>query len=571
MGAFFGCYGTPALASQLGPMKWESPDGLCRFSQIPIHSHCDRFSIVFSGLIANHLQIRCGLRFASWRGLTDTETLVEGLSQRGPALMLEIRGRFAFAAYDHLKRQLLLARDHLGIHPLYHIWQEGGLCFSSDYRKLFAIPVLSAQEISQWLAWGRRFDAVQLVPPGMPGLHSLPAGLVVRVNHLRPHRPVRYWPPQPRPDWGPLPLSTARRVRQFLLDQLERSVAEQLYCAGSQAGCLSYPSIDSASLLVLASRLSRFPLASFRLLFTGQHHHQDELVHRIEEHCGVHQVSFFLEAEQACSWVEEALIAIEAPSLQALHTHLVGRAAQAAGLDVVLTTLGADALFGNTVSHRMVPRFCRLAWLPQTVRRWLFSARHPNLLGLPIPDEWHLSLALHRIHSDSLLVGSGSEPLQWPKEPPHCITQRFGRISWAELFGASEQGIRGGDAFCKEGTLCTRHPFLDPLLVESLIRIPRRFHQSDLGLLKDACLAQLPPGLLLHRHSPQIPLPLASWILGPLQLLCRSRLECLIASDWLDPDWIRTQWKHFEADPRHLNRVWSLVVLGEYARRSMSS
>lgn len=107
--------------------SWLSSDGRCWLAHQPITSHCGRFTLLFIGEIYNHFQVRKGLRFQAWQGHSHKETLVEGLAQRGPALLLELRGMFVFAAYDSQKQQLLLARDRLGIKPLYLSWQPQGV------------------------------------------------------------------------------------------------------------------------------------------------------------------------------------------------------------------------------------------------------------------------------------------------------------------------------------------------------------------------------------------------------------------------------------------------------------
>jgi asparagine synthetase B (glutamine-hydrolysing) len=77
--------------------SWRSCDGRCWLAPHPITSHCGRFSLVFSGTIYNHQQVRIGQRFLGWSGTSDSETLVEVLAQRCPALLLDLRGMFAFA------------------------------------------------------------------------------------------------------------------------------------------------------------------------------------------------------------------------------------------------------------------------------------------------------------------------------------------------------------------------------------------------------------------------------------------------------------------------------------------
>ena len=198
---------------------WLSRDGLCSLGHTrqlsnngnpnllqPITSHCGRFTLAFHGQIYNHEQVRSGLRYKYWVTNSDSETLVEGLAQRGLALLLELRGMFAIAAYDSQKCQLLLARDRLGIKPLYLSWQPRMLCFSSERHLLPGANSLSVSTISNLLCFGYNFTPSEFSNSRSSEVLSLPPGIAVRINTGRPHDPVRYWPPQPRPDWTPLPI-----------------------------------------------------------------------------------------------------------------------------------------------------------------------------------------------------------------------------------------------------------------------------------------------------------------------------------------------------------------------------
>ena len=568
---------SPASLSDHGPDakgEWHSPDGLCRLAAHPSHSHCGRFTLVFNGAIYNHLDVRHVLRFSSWRGETDRETLVEGLAQRGPALLLDLCGMFAFAAYDHHKQQLLLGRDRLGIQPLYMAWEESGLRFASERRALPGGQELSPQAISQMLAWGHLSSPAELVPPATAGVHTLPAGLVVRLNRDRPHRPVRYWPTQPRPDWGPLPIRSATRARSFLRDQLERAVSEQQLGEGP-VGCFLSSSFNSAILLALACRIQPGRISSFSLAFAGNIEGERSAARQIATHCGADNHELSLEADEAIAWVKEGLVTLDQPTPDGLHTFLLSRAMGVQGFTVALSSLGANELFGGCHSHRLVPWLLRIGWLPTHLRHQLLNLLSPALAckfsRLPHWDTWHLSLALRRLQGDAQLAAAGAVPLQWPQQPPQRITQGFGQISWAELFGTTEPSLLCDcNTLSKACGLELRFPFLDHQLVETALRMPKRYQQPGNWLLRQACADLFPEGYL-NRSRKVVALPMASWMRGSLRQLCNERLEHLSSSGLLDPAWIRAQWQGFEAGALHWNRTWSLVVLGEFVRRNQGA
>jgi asparagine synthase (glutamine-hydrolysing) len=536
----------------------------------PISSHCGRFTLVFNGEIYNHQEVRAGLRFQGWRGHSDSETLVEGLAQRGPALLLELRGMFAFAAYDNHKEQLLLARDRLGIKPLYLSWHADGLYFASERRPLPAEEQLEPQLISQLLAFGHDRTPAHFLRPDHQGIVSLPAGLVVRINHSRHHDPVRYWPPQPRPDWSPLPIRSAPKARTFLRQQLEETVAQHLL-ADVQVACFLSSGLDSGILAALGNRLQPGGINTFTVALPGSPVDESDGARRMAAHIGSHHHELVIEDHQALAWVEQGLAALDRPTVDALNTYLISRAVAAEGIKVALSGLGADELFGGYPSHRLMPWLQVLRWLPAALRQPFIKALSPRLAhkleGLPAWDRWHLGLALRRWANAADLTAAGAEPLQWPDPPPQRITQTWGQISWAELFGYTEPMLlRDSDVMSMASGLELRVPFLDHRIVEIALRMPQRFQKPGKDLLRQACEDLFPPGYL-DRKKQGFCLPMASWMRGPLHPFCRSRLEALQGSGYLDPAWIAEQWQAFEAGQLSWPRAWSLVVLGEFAAR----
>ena len=562
--------------------RWISSDGRCWLGHTrlsiqdsrqsgaqPIISPCGRFTLVFNGEIYNHHQVRKGLRFGAWRGHSDSETLVEGLAQRGPALLLELRGMFAFAAYDSVKQQLLLARDRLGIKPLYLSWQRKGLLFASERRALPGGHVLTPQTISQVLAFGHDRTPAQFPGPDTQGIVSLPAGMVVRMNHSRPHDPVRYWPPQPRPDWSPLPIRDGRWARTFLRQQLEEVVAQHLL-ADVPVACFLSSGLDSGILAALACRQQPGGISSFTVALPGTRQNESTHARQMARHCGSQHHELAIKEADALAWVEQALSALDVPTADGINTYLISRAVADQGFKVALSGLGADELFGGYPSHRLMPWLQLLCWVPPQIRQSLLQGLSPRLArklsGLRW-DRWHLSLALRRWASDQDLDAAGAESLQWPALPPQRITQAWGQTSWAELFGYTEPLLlRDSDAMSMACGLELRVPFMDHQLVEIALRMPQRFQSPGKGLLRHACADLFPPGHL-NRPKQGFALPMTAWMRGPLRELCRSRLEALQLSGWLDPAWINQQWQAFEAGQLNWPRAWSLVVLGEFAQR----
>ena len=563
---------------------WHSPDGHCWLGHTrlaildlteagaqPITSHCGRLTLVFNGEIYNHLQARSGLAFQAWRGHSDSETLVEGLAQHGAAFLEGLCGMFAFAAYHHERQELLLARDRLGIKPLYLQEVEGGLRFASERRALDPSP-LTAPQVSQVLAWGHLSTPMAIALPfAGPGPESLPPGLVLRLQPDRPPEPRRYWPSPAPSAWSPLPIASAAEARAQVRTLLEQVVQEHLL-ADVPVACFLSSGLDSGILTALACRFQPGRIASFTVAFEGAPEDESALAAEMARHCGSDHHELRLSDDQALAWIAAGLSAMDGPTADGINTYLVSRAVAEQGIKVALSGLGADETFGGYPSFQAAPRLRQLRWLPGPLRRQLLqrsgSRLRPKLQGLPAWDRWTVAVAQRRYFGDGDLAAAGATPLRWPEPPPLPPLQGHGQIGWAELSGYCEPMLlRDSDVFSMASSLELRVPFLDHRLVELALRLPERFHGPAKGLLREACLDLFPPNYL-NRPKQGFTLPMRPWMLGPLRELCHNRIERLQASGWLDPLWVDRQWHAFEADQLRWTRAWNLVVLGEFARRA---
>ncbi|MFM1800272.1 MAG: hypothetical protein RLZZ117_2550 [Cyanobacteriota bacterium] len=592
-------WGQPARPQSLAGLRhrgpdaeggWLSADGRCWLGHTrlaildlteagaqPISSHCGRVTLAFNGEIYNHLSVRESLRFRHWRGHSDSETLVEGLAEHGADLLPRLCGMFAFAAYDTTSGELLLARDRLGIKPLYVQPLEDGLRFASERRALDPACALTADQVSQVLAWGHL--STPMADPGLvapsPGGHpaaplSLPPGALARVQPRQSAASRRWWPSANPADWRPLPVASAAVARSQVRDLLEQVVRDHLL-ADVPVACFLSSGLDSGILTALACRFQPGRIASFTVAFAGAPEDESALARAMARHCGSDHHELHLSDDQALAWLADGLAAMDGPTADGLNTYLVSRAVAEQGIKVALSGLGADEIFAGYPSFRTAPALRRLRRLPSPLRRPLLRrvrSLRPKLEDLPAWDLWTVGVAMRRYFGAAELAAAGASPLAWPEPPPLPLAHRQGQISRAELFGYCEPMLlRDSDVFSMASSLELRVPFLDHRLVELALRMPARFHGPEKALLREACLDLFPPDYL-NRPKQGFTLPMRPWMLGPLRALCRDRLDQLEASGWLAPSWIQGQWRAFEADQLRWTRAWDLVVLGEFARRA---
>src|SRR6267143_1918389 len=213
--------------------EWTSPDGQCWLGSTrlaivdlsptdaqPMTDPATGNVIVVNGEIYNHRALRAQLGpNVNWEGTSDTETLLQGYAGWGYDVLSHLKGMFAFAIYDAARGELFLARDRLGIKPLYYAANANGLRAGSEVRLLVAGPTgITGQAISGFLQWGACPERNLL----FSDLRVLPAGHAMTITRQGEIKTWRYWPSQ-KAFLSPID-SVPRRVR----DLIDRAVDEHL-------------------------------------------------------------------------------------------------------------------------------------------------------------------------------------------------------------------------------------------------------------------------------------------------------------------------------------------------------
>jgi asparagine synthase (glutamine-hydrolysing) len=348
----------------------------------PIWNETKDVAVVFNGELYNYRDLRerlslCGHRFATQ---SDTEILVHAWEEWGEDSLTELRGMFALALLDLRQRYatapiLFLARDPLGIKPLYYTQTPDGFAFASEVRALLAsgaVPKrLSQDAVTAYLLFGSVSEPVTLVE----GVFSLPPG-----HRMLLHVPERRRTPRARPWWDPTISPAARdmhRPRDLssaakkLRPLLEDAVRKHLI-ADVPVGLFLSSGLDSGAIAGLAAQ-ARHGIESFTLTFPGTAFDEAEPAALAAKRFKTKHTEVPLSGESVLSRLDEALAALDQPTMDGINTYFVSWAAKQVGLKVALSGLGGDELFAGYPTFIDTPQLARLircAWfVPAPVRR----------------------------------------------------------------------------------------------------------------------------------------------------------------------------------------------------------
>jgi asparagine synthase (glutamine-hydrolysing) len=559
--------------------EWTSPDGQCWLGSTrlaivdlsptgaqPMTDPATGNVLVANGEIYNHRSVRAQLgRDVNWKGTSDTETLLQGYARWGHGVLDQLKGMFAFAIYDAAREELFLARDRLGIKPLYYTVDAAGLRAASEVRVLVAggSSGITAQSISGYLQWGACPERNLLYP----GLRVLPAGHAMTVGSKGELKMWKYWPS--RPAFVSSTDGVVRRVR----DLIDQAVDEHLLSDVPVASFLS-GGIDSSIVTAIAAQKLEKKLQTFSVGFDLAEFDETAIAQEIADRYRTNHHRIQLSEEEVIHSVTEAVEKLDLPSVDAINTYIVSRAVAAHGVKVALSGLGGDELFGGYPSFRDVPRLKLIARLPRPLRKLLGIAAKlsDRLADLPATtDAGELARWRRRFFTEEMIVRARLPNASAPFECPIDLPDDYARISWAELTGYMRRMLlRDADQMSMAVSLELRVPFLDHELVEYVLGLPAAAKQQyprPKGLLVEAC-RDLLPSSVYRRPKAGFVLPMKVWMLGPLASFVEEGLRETVSRQLLPQDFVNEISSAFRRDRLHWTRVWSIVVLGHFAKRS---
>ncbi|HTZ46769.1 MAG TPA: asparagine synthase (glutamine-hydrolyzing) [Verrucomicrobiae bacterium] len=587
----------------------------------PIWNEARNVAVVFNGEIYNYRELRERLQLAGHRftSNSDTEILVHGWEEWGEDLLVELRGMFVFALLDLRKHfatvpVLFLARDPLGIKPLYYAQTKDGFAFASELRALLASGAverkLSADALTSYLLFGSVSEPVTLVD----GAFSLPPG-----HALLLHLPDRRRTPRVRPWWDPTRSAAARDPkgpRDFaaasarLRTLLEDAVRAHLI-ADVPVGLFLSSGLDSSALAVLAGRAQQ-GIQSFTLTFPDTAWDEGPLARIVAQRAGTKHTEVPLQGRDMLARVDEAISALDQPTMDGINTYFVSWAAREVGLKVALSGLGSDELFGGYRTFLDTPKLVRLEavsrLVPGAFRRisvplvnsllarkgtvdaarkasdaWLMPdvLPHPYFFArLLFPPSEVARLADARYRKSSVANdGVTLDPtwLGWLERTADqaVALEPIAGVSWLEMrtYMASTL-LHDTDSVSMARSLEVRVPFLDTPLVEFVSALPdsaRIEPGISKGLLR-AALAGLIPQEILAQKKRTFTLPWEEW----LRISLKSRVEASLKDlapalrGQMHATEVGMVWDNFLAGQTTWSRPWSLYVLNEWCRHHLS-
>ncbi len=586
-GIYLSPEGLVGLANRRLAIRDLSPAG-----RMPMATADESLWITYNGEIynADDLRVQLEARGCVFRSHGDTEVILHGYRAWGEDVVDRLRGMFAFALYDRRQQRLFLARDPLGIKPLYYATQPGTFAFASECRTLLAAGFADATVRPSGLV---AYLALGSVPAPLTiyrHVESLEAGHTLSVDLAggspSVQAPRSYWT-LPTSPIQPMPYAEAvERTHAVLLESVRRHLVSDV-----PLGVFLSGGVDSSGIVAL-TREAR-PSAEIHtcsVSFAETEFDESAYARQVAEALGTHHVDVRVTAADVAGELQRVLAHLDQPSNDGINTYFVSRAARQAGATVALSGLGGDELFGG------YPTFGRMVWLGRLLA---VAARVPGGASLPAaltlanprsPEarlgEWLLQsgaapsaayVGLRGVFPLSLirrlvapdLMAEARDELDLPRLATRAaaaadrglwdLTSRFELASYMR-----HQLLRDADAMSMAHSLELRVPFVDREVVEAILALPVAARSAGpvKKLLRDA-LPLLPAPVRDRRDKQGFVFPFQRWMAGPL----RSQVGDLAwqAHASLEGALTRGGVEHvldgFDSGQSHWSRPWALAAL----------
>ena len=564
----------------------------------PLSNEDENIWIVFNGEIYNHQQLRSDLEAAGhrYRTKSDTETIVHLYEQYGRDCVNYLRGMFAFAIWDRPKRKLFIARDRLGIKPLYYRYSNGLLLFGSEIKTILAYPGVAPEFNQAGLAEYLAFGYLTGEDTFYAGIKKLLPGHTLELDEAGNLSIHPYWDLSVAADTDNKPRSHYVNGYRELLEQC----VESHLMSDVPLGVFLSGGLDSSVIAALTAKRRQEAIQTFAVGYGEEAFSELPFARQVAKHIGSEHHEVRLSRQDFFDYLPKLIWHEDEPIVwpSSISLYAVAKLARER-VTVVLTGEGSDETLAGytryswTVKNAGLDKFYR-SMTPDAFRRAVRAIINGS--GLPAN--------LRRKLEHTFLVRDGAS---WPsfyfdnfysafsaQEQDELLSQKAKAIARDAYAGSMQHWehstgdllhrllytdiktylvelLMKQDQMSMAASIESRVPFLDHVLVEYTASIPAKYAIKGLSgkhVLKEA-VEDLLPHDIIYRKKMGFPTPWAYWLAGP-QL---NDLEKMLLSartlerGFFQPESVKKMFAEHRANRRdHGNRIWRLLNLETWLR-----
>jgi asparagine synthase (glutamine-hydrolysing) len=563
--------------------------------------------IVYNGEVYNFREVRAKLETAGiyFRSNSDTEAILKAYAHWGENCLREFRGMFAFAIWDAQHHRLFIARDPMGIKPLYFYESNEYFMFSSEVRTLLGtglVPrVIDGAGLVNYLTFGSLYDPNTLVQ----GVKALESGCYLTWEQGQVKQ-ESYWDLAESNgencDHAGADPKNRGALETQIAEMLDESVRMQLV-SDVPVGVFLSGGIDSSSLVGILSRNGVRP-STFSIAFSEADYSEAEYSRAVAQHFRTDHHEITVTQSDFFAAINPAIQAMDLPTIDGINTYFVSERTRAAGVKVVLSGLGGDEIFAGYSSFRTVPRMERFAtaWgrVPGAVRNPLANvfaalapsndqnrkltalghngsgAIHPYFLSRMLFTSTQENELLSEMDRNSETFLRAEKPLTESLSRAQSLDP-INRVSYLESrCYMLNTLLRDSDFMSMAHGLEVRVPLIDHQLASCVLALPGLWKLNSgtpKPLLVKALGGQL-PDQIVHRRKRGFTLPFEYWLRDALRPVVEESLRRIgegALGNLISERATQVVWQDFLEGRTSWSRPWSLYVLQNWCEQHLSN
>ena len=562
----------------------------------PFVSQDGRFVLVYNGELYNYKELKFSLQRSEFgtdqlpyffKTNTDTEVILASYLRWGKECVNYFNGMFAFAIWDKQEQRLVIARDRMGIKPLYYHFKNNVLLFASEIRALLKSDFIEKKINQQSLSEYIQYATVHAPNTLLQDVNVLKPGHILEFETKHFSFTISHY-------WNITNFSkskeelnykqTCEKVNELLTQSVERRLISDVPFGAFLSG-----GIDSSAIVGLMSKVSSEKIQTFTVNFDESEFSEAKYAQLIAKKFNTQHHNITLTPNDFLSQLPEALNAIDHPSGDGANTYIVSKATKNAGITMALSGLGGDELFAGYDIFKRYLDLEKKAWLniipAKGIVGKLLAANKKSIQGDKTSEILNLDLIngfnaypinrklFNQVDYKSLLKKSYNDNAFIQNVIKNCETDSKHKLSRVSLFEIKTYMqnvlLRDADQMSMAVPLEVRVPFLDYKLVEFVLGIndTDKFPHTPKKLLVDS-LGDLLPAEIVNREKMGFVLPWKDWLKNELKEFCEENIAQLSKLSFVNRETVLLIWNRFlKNDPKITwSRIWHLVVLNHWIK-----
>lgn len=557
-------------------------------SNQPMHDAELNFTIVFNGEIYNFLKVKEEIgNLYNFQTKSDTEVLLAGYIIYGEKILEKINGCFAFAIYDRMKRKVFIARDRLGIKPLYYHLSSDFFIFSSEIRPIISTKLISKKidnlglnqliKYQSSIAPNTILDDVKMLIPG--------SYMTFNIDEFNSKNKKYWFMNYQNNNKNFIQNDIKEEVHNKVTSAIEKRMISDVEVAAFLSG-----GIDSSIIVACMSNLNlEKPINTFSLVHKDSDFDESKYSDQIAKAYKTNHYKVEINNDDLLNELFEALKSYDSPSADGLNSYIVSKKISDIGIKVALSGLGGDELFGGYHTFKYWYLFKKWQNKIYPIANRIFPIIKKNidieniklyktmsLFDLKNKNSKNVNQILRNVSGKygELIFKTKINDLYdqknyYENKYNEYLYSQYS-VSEIELYTTNVL-LKDTDQMSMGSGLEVRVPFLDHELVEYVLSLPDKLKKSKMSkqLLVDAFTDYIPSEIYMRKKQGFV-IPVNNWMQRELFEFCSNQIEKICDNDYFNADKILMLWNRFLKNKKYGSVIWSLVIFNNWVENNLT-